>query len=57
MNANLCNHILSNHLDTYLDKAEKRGWQIIPKLVWDTFTNGYTFATLHKVLHQPGVGI
>lgn len=57
MNANLCNHILSNHLNTYLDKAEKRGWQIICELVWDTFTNGYTFATLHKVLHQPGVGI
>ena len=56
-NANLCNHILSNHLHTYLDEAEKNGWQIFLEYVWDAFTNGYTFSTIREALRRPGVTI
>ena len=57
VNANLCNHILSNHLNIYLDEAEKNGWQIFLKYVQDAFTNGYTFSTIREALCQPGVTI
>ena len=56
-NANLHNHILNHHLNMYLDEAEKNGWLILVEYVWEAFTNGYTFATLHEVLHGPGVTI
>lgn len=55
VNANLCNHIVNHHLDTYLDEAEKNRWQIILKCMKNAFTNGYTFTTLCEMLHQPGV--
>ncbi|KIM68664.1 hypothetical protein SCLCIDRAFT_105257 [Scleroderma citrinum Foug A] len=56
-NANLRNHILSNHLHTYLDEAEKNGWQIFLEYVQDAFTNGYTFSTIREALRRPGVTI
>lgn len=52
-NANLHNHILNHHLDTYLEEVEKNGWQIFLECVKNAFR--YTFTTLCEILHQPGV--
>ncbi|KAL4078016.1 hypothetical protein J3A83DRAFT_4186260 [Scleroderma citrinum] len=57
VNANLCNHILNHHLNTYLNEAKKNGWQIFLEYMKNAFTNGYTFTTLHERLCQPGVTI